>query len=37
VAARLRVRDCRAPQSFGFIASLASSGTAEFLLILHRR
>jgi polyisoprenoid-binding protein YceI len=27
----------RGPQSFGFIASLASSGIAEFLLILHRR
>jgi hypothetical protein len=26
----------RGPQSFGFIASLASSGVAEFLLILHR-
>lgn len=26
----------RGPQSFGFVASLASSGTAEFLLILHR-
>jgi polyisoprenoid-binding protein YceI len=29
--------DIRGPQSFGFIASLASSGIAEFLLILHRR
>jgi polyisoprenoid-binding protein YceI len=29
--------DIKAPQSFGFIASLASSGIAEFLLILHRR
>jgi polyisoprenoid-binding protein YceI len=28
--------DIRGPQSFGFIASLASSGIAEFLLILHR-
>lgn len=26
----------RGPQSFGFIASLASSGIAEFLLTLHR-
>jgi polyisoprenoid-binding protein YceI len=26
----------RGPQSFGFIASLANSGIAEFLLILHR-
>jgi polyisoprenoid-binding protein YceI len=26
----------RGPQSFGFIASIASSGIAEFLLILHR-
>lgn len=29
--------DIRGPQSFGFIASLASSGIAEFLLIMHRR
>ena len=29
--------DVRGPQSFGFIASLASSGIAEFLLIVHRR
>lgn len=28
--------DIRGPKSFGFIASLASSGIAEFLLILHR-
>jgi polyisoprenoid-binding protein YceI len=28
--------DIRGPQSFGFIASLASSGIAEFLLVLHR-
>lgn len=28
--------DIKGPQSFGFIASLASSGIAEFLLILHR-
>jgi len=28
--------DIRGPQSFGFIASLANSGIAEFLLILHR-
>ena len=28
--------DIRGPQSFGFIASLASSGIAEFLLTLHR-
>lgn len=26
----------RGPQSFGFIASLANSGIAEFLLILRR-
>jgi polyisoprenoid-binding protein YceI len=26
----------RGPQSFGFLASIASSGIAEFLLILHR-
>jgi hypothetical protein len=28
--------DISGQQSFGFIASLASSGIAEFLLILHR-
>lgn len=28
--------DIRGPRSFGFIASLASTGLAEFLLILHR-
>jgi hypothetical protein len=29
--------DIRGPQSFEFIASLASSGIAEFLLIMRRR
>lgn len=29
--------DIRGPRSFGFIASLASSGIAEFLLKMHRR
>jgi polyisoprenoid-binding protein YceI len=28
--------DIKGPQSFGFIASLANSGIAEFVLILHR-
>jgi polyisoprenoid-binding protein YceI len=28
--------DIRGPRSFGFIASLAGSGIAEFLLVLHR-
>jgi polyisoprenoid-binding protein YceI len=29
--------DIRGPQSFGFVASLANRGTAEFLLVLRRR